>query len=214
MARVDNEDLLPAFVMLHGFTHFAEMKSLDQYAKITRQRVSNLMDYLCHYFANRVVLRLEEVLTFDEKRHNNIPSKINEEGVFDQNRSTIICDLLVEKGLIYNFVNWKRYVEMNVSRDLLLLHRLCDRNTDYDDDALPCVSRKIVRNVARAQHRVYFFVHGHDPRFNYSMVQGMYIGRNESSSLDERGLFIRLVEHDNDDANTPCNFHNSVLPRY
>lgn len=219
MARAEPIGFFPLYLLCHGFQQFKDDKTLQTLAAITRSRIENLTDFVYIYCAQRVVYRLEEVLTIDVEKHANVELKIEQTGIFNENTRTILYQSLLGTDNSYQSTNWTTHVKRSIQTELAFLRHISAENLNLTYGIMPCTPRISLRTAVCAQYRLLFFAHGHDPALNYQLVQAMYRNKNENNSLDISGELIELDDYDFNDENvavaaqTPCPFYNKIFPK-
>lgn len=104
----------------------------------------------------------------------------------------------------------------NIQEEVAFLRHIIAEDLDLTRGMMPCTPRVLLRTAVRAQYRLLFFGHGHDPVLNYELVQAMFKNKNEINSLDNSGELIELVDYNINDvvaARTPCPFYNDLFPK-
>lgn len=121
MARVELQGFLIQYLMLHCFSQLLKQnEKLGCLKQKILKTMSNIMDFTEKYCVEKIILRVEEVRTFDADRHGNIGRKLKDERVFKLNQ-TLMFNLLLSESCLYKFVNWTSYALRNIGPDLTLL---------------------------------------------------------------------------------------------
>lgn len=219
MSRVEPLGFLPLYLLLHCFNSDTQDSTFQKLATTVRYKLQTLTHFVQTFCARRVILRLEEVMTFDVQRQFDIETAIQRARLFNVEQPTLLYYLLLDTGCLYQFQNWIAHSYKYIGEELAFVDYLSNPDLDITSGQFPCVPRLFLRTAVRAIYTLYYFAHGHDPDLNYNLVQSMYTGSNEGESLDLACEVILLKKyHDDndenaaDEANFPCPFYNNLFP--
>lgn len=177
MARIGDPGLLPSYVLCNGSS--SRDRRASKIGDKARQRLENVIYFTENYVRCGVVLRVEEVVTLDARRHD-IPATRYARGIFSPGSNSILLHLLMSNALIHCVNEWSLHVDRHIGEELQLFRGIV---SDGGHAREPCASRDLVRRMFRAEYRVCYFNHGHGRQFNYDFVAAMYRGRTELESV-------------------------------
>ncbi|KMQ91850.1 hypothetical protein RF55_8236 [Lasius niger] len=174
-----------------------EDRALTALRNETRQKIRDLTSYCRKYVREGHSLRIEEVLTFDQRRlpADNMSLSLDKYRVFDDEAHAFITDVLIERRLVYRFHRWKRYFDVSIMRELRALHTFALDGLTSDTPWTSCFD---VNLVVRCELRAMYFVHGRSHMYNYNTVRRMLSGGTKERSVVDDMIRLRPM-FDNDD---------------
>lgn len=132
MVRPCDSGYVISFAICRGYA--GEDKLMRKTAAESRQYIRNMLFYVENYVHARPQTRIEEVLTIDRLRYPRVSLKLAELGAFDDTTMRLTTLQLFRKGLMYQFHNWRIYLDTYIGPDLEVLRSLLSTENDEDRD--------------------------------------------------------------------------------
>lgn len=192
MARPTDCGFVPTYVISRGYA--IGSRTMNNLAESTRQYILDLKSYCKKYVRSGQCLRIEEVLTFDATRVQNIADAIRRLGVFDDETRTLTTRALLERRLVYRLSYWSNHFDDSVGADLRFLKRIIHCDQRYRSKLW--IPYRVVARTTRAEFCVMYFIHRRNISYNYMVMRMMFINGNEAASTFDGLVHLRALNDD------------------